>query len=74
MCKSSKPLQQTDCQSGIIFSFLFTDSAGGVSKGCGIYFDGKWACLNWSSEWEQRKFLKDITYLELNIRKTVKIF
>jgi hypothetical protein len=25
---------------------LYTDSAGGVSKGCGIYFDGKWACLN----------------------------
>jgi hypothetical protein len=25
---------------------LDTDSAGGVSKGCGIYFDGKWACLN----------------------------
>ena len=24
----------------------YTDSAGGVSKGCGIYFDGKWACLN----------------------------
>jgi hypothetical protein len=21
---------------------LFTDSAGGVSKGCGIYFAGKW--------------------------------
>jgi hypothetical protein len=26
---------------------LSTDSAGGVSKGCGIYFEGKWACLNW---------------------------
>jgi hypothetical protein len=25
---------------------LFSNSAGGVSKGCGIYFDGKWACLN----------------------------
>ena len=24
----------------------YTDSAGGVSIGCGIYFDGKWACLN----------------------------
>ena len=22
---------------------LFTDNAGGVFKGCGIYFDGKWA-------------------------------
>ena len=43
---------------------LFTDSAGGVSKGCGIYFDGKWACLNWPSEWEQGNILKDITYLE----------
>jgi hypothetical protein len=41
------------------------DSAGGVSKGCGIYFDGKWACLNWPSELEQRNILKDITYLEL---------
>jgi hypothetical protein len=44
---------------------LFTDSAGGVSKGCGIYFDGKWACLNWPSEWEQGNILKDITYLVL---------
>jgi hypothetical protein len=44
---------------------LFTDSAGGVSEGCGIYFDGKWACLNWPSEWEQGNILKDITYLEL---------
>ena len=44
---------------------LFTDSAVGVSNGCGIYFDGKWACLNWPSEWEQGNILKDITYLEL---------
>ena len=44
---------------------LFTDSTGGVSKGCGIYFEGKWACLNWPSEWEQENILKDIAYLEL---------
>jgi hypothetical protein len=43
----------------------FTDSARGASKGCGIYFDGEWARLNWPSEWEQGNILKDITYLEL---------
>ena len=27
---------------------FFTDSAGGM-----VSTDGKWACLNWPSEWEQ---------------------
>lgn len=26
---------------------LFTDSAGDKSKGCGIYWQGKWCVLNW---------------------------
>jgi hypothetical protein len=47
------------------FIWKFPNKDGGVSKGCGIYFDGKWACLNWPSEWEQGNILKDITYLEL---------
>jgi hypothetical protein len=36
----------------------------GASKGCGIYFNRKWACLNWHYEWEHGNILKDITYLE----------
>ena len=44
---------------------LFTDSARGVSKGCGIYFDSKWVCLNLTSEWEHGNILKDFIYLEL---------
>ena len=44
---------------------LFTDSAGGKTKGCGIYFQGKWCVLNWPKEWENSEILKDITYLEI---------
>ena len=44
---------------------LFTDSAGGNTKGCGIYFQGKWCVLNWPKEWENSEILKDITYLEI---------
>ena len=39
---------------------LFTDSAGGKSKGCGIYWQG-----NWPEQWESSEILKDITYLEI---------
>lgn len=30
---------------------LFTDSAGGSSTGCGAYFAGKWAALQWPEKW-----------------------
>jgi hypothetical protein len=39
---------------------LLTDSAGGKSKGCGIYWQG-----NWPEQWESSEILKDITYLEI---------
>jgi len=44
---------------------LFTDSAGGSSKGCGAYFAGKWVALQWPEKWNNTEVLKDITYLEL---------
>ena len=30
---------------------LFTDSAGGIGKGCGCYLFGKWSILQWPVEW-----------------------
>ena len=44
---------------------LFTDSAGGAFKGCGVYFNGKWSFLAWPSEFEENNTLRDITYLEM---------
>ena len=44
---------------------LFTDSAGGSTKGCGSYFQGKWTFLKWPEEWSGTDILKDITYLEM---------
>ena len=44
---------------------LFTDSAGGADKGCGVYFMGKWTFLLWPVEWFDSEILKDITYLEI---------
>ena len=44
---------------------LFTDSAGGKSKGCGIYWQGKWCVLNWPEQWESSEILKDITCLKI---------
>ena len=44
---------------------LFSNSAGGKTKGFGIYFQGKWCVLNWSNDWENSEILKDITYLEI---------
>ena len=44
---------------------LFTDSAGGSTKGCGCYFQGKWAFLKWPVEWSGTEVLRDISYLEM---------
>jgi hypothetical protein len=42
---------------------LFTESAGGIGKGCGCYWFGKWYILQWPVEWYHTDILKDITYL-----------
>ena len=44
---------------------LYTDSAGGETKGCGAFFAGKWTFLQWPQRWRNTPILKDITYLEL---------
>ena len=44
---------------------LFTDSAGGETKGCGAFYAGKLAHLQWPTEWKSTPSLRDITYLEL---------
>ena len=44
---------------------LFSDAAGGFDKGCGTYFNGKYAVLKWEDVWQHSKFKNDITYLEL---------
>ena len=44
---------------------LFTDSAGGIGKGCGCYLFGKWSILQWPVEWYHADILKDITFLEM---------
>ena len=44
---------------------LFTDSAGVETKGCGAFYAGKWAHLQWHTEWKSTPLLRDITYLEL---------
>ncbi|XP_063416228.1 uncharacterized protein LOC134697870 [Mytilus trossulus] len=40
---------------------LFTDSAGGSTKGCGCYFQGKWAFLKWPVECSGTEVLRDIS-------------
>jgi hypothetical protein len=44
---------------------LYADSAGGVAKGCGVYYAGKWTYLQWPTSWYQTEILRDIAYLEL---------
>ena len=44
---------------------LFTDSAAGMGKGFGIYFEGRWAQSCWPSKWENTDIMNDITFLEL---------
>jgi len=44
---------------------LYTDSAGGVGKGCGCYFNGMWSFLQWPVDWYFKGILKDITFLEI---------
>lgn len=44
---------------------LFTDSAGSAQYGCGVYFKGAWAFLQWPEAWINSDILSDITYLEM---------
>jgi hypothetical protein len=44
---------------------LFTDSAGQSNLGCGIYFNGRWAFMQWPQQWKDTDILKDITFLEI---------
>ena len=44
---------------------LYTDSAGGIGKGCAAYLQGKWAYLKWPKEWSGTDILRDMTYLEI---------
>jgi hypothetical protein len=43
---------------------LFTDSAGGMGKGCWCYLFGKWSILQWPVEWYHADILKDIKRLQ----------
>jgi hypothetical protein len=38
---------------------LYTDSAGGIGKGCAAYLQGKWAYLKWPKEWSGTDILRD---------------
>jgi hypothetical protein len=40
---------------------LYTDSAGGIGKGCAAYLQGKWAYLKWPKEWSGTDILRDMT-------------
>lgn len=42
---------------------LYSDSAGSICFG--VYFDGKWSCARWPSDWFESGLTKDITILEL---------
>ena len=44
---------------------LYTDSWGGLGRGFGIYFNGKWSQGCWPKEWAYAGVLSDITFLEL---------
>ena len=44
---------------------LYTDSAGGLGKGCAAYLNGKWTFLEWPTDWNSSEIFKDITYLEI---------
>jgi hypothetical protein len=52
----------------LLFNFyilLFSDTAGGIGKGCGCYVFGIWSILQWPVEWYHADILKDITFLEM---------
>ncbi|VDI81167.1 Hypothetical predicted protein [Mytilus galloprovincialis] len=53
---------------------LYTDSAGGLGKGCAAYLNGKWTFLEWPNEWNSSEIFKDITYLENHSNSTCNIF
>lgn len=44
---------------------FFTDSAGGVGMGFGIYFQTHWCAAKWPDDWHGADITRDITALEL---------
>lgn len=44
---------------------FFTDSAGGLGLGFGIYFQGRWCRASWPARWHEKGVTKDITFLEM---------
>jgi hypothetical protein len=44
---------------------FYTDSAGGSTRGFGIYFQGKWAHACWPKDWVDNQLLAEITFLEM---------
>ena len=44
---------------------MYTGNTGGVAKGCGEYYAGKWTYLQWPTSWYHTEKLRDIAYLEL---------
>lgn len=44
---------------------LYTDSAGGLHLGFGIYFQGHWSYGAWPESWHKTGITKDITAIEL---------
>ena len=43
----------------------YTDSAGGLDRGFGIFFQTKWSYGRWPETWHKQGITKDITVLEL---------
>lgn len=44
---------------------LYCDSAAGATLECGCYLQGKWANLQWPTDWHNTEVLGYITYLEM---------
>lgn len=44
---------------------LFTDATASATLGCGAYLSGQYLQYKWPSDWVDKGFLKDITFLEL---------
>ena len=57
-------IQDTEWHSNVNLQ-LFSDAAGGNELGCGTYFNGEYAVLNWPKCWWNTCILRDVTFLEL---------
>ncbi|XP_067655870.1 uncharacterized protein [Haliotis asinina] len=43
---------------------MYTDSAGGMGRGFGLYLSGRWAAGKWPVDWHRNGYTNDITLLE----------